>query len=275
MEHSATLFLTTFVLYCAAAVLYMWSMVGEPARISRAATYAAALGLAAHTAGIALRGIELHRAPFSNLFESLTFGAWALMAIYLVMGRKYRMSALGTFVSLIALITIIFGSIIPKGVSGSLVPALQSNWSVIHVTTSLISYASFTVAFAAALGYVLQEHMLKRKKINGLRRRLPSLDVMDHLAYKMVALGFPMLTLGVITGALWAQSAWGTYWNWDPKETWSLITWLVYAAYLHVRIVQGWQGKWANRLLIAGFACILITYLGVNFLSPGLHKYNW
>jgi cytochrome c-type biogenesis protein CcsB len=191
------------------------------------------------------------------------------------MERRYRITGLGVFVCTLAVIAIVCGSALPKGVNATLMTMIQNRWSGIHITSSLLSYASFALAFGAALGYGLQERLLKTKRLSGLRARLPSLDTVDRFAYKCVAIGFPMLTLGVVTGAMWARTAWGAYWSWDPKETWSLITWLVYAAYLHIRIVQGWRGKWANRLLIAGFVCILMTYLGVNFLPQGLHKYTW
>ena len=123
--------------------------------------------------------------------------------------------------------------------------------------------------------YSIQERMLKEKRISVIRRRLPSLDAADRFAYKMVSLGFPMLTVGIITGSLWAQTAWSSYWNWDPKETWSLITWLIYAAYLHVRIISHRRGKWANRLLVIGFLCVLMTFIGVNLVDSGLHTYRW
>jgi len=144
----------------------------------------------------------------------------------------------------------------------------------VHIVSSLAAYASFVLAFGAAMGYMLQERLLKAKRITGLQRHLPSLDSLDVLAYRMVALGFPLLTLGIITGAIWAQTAQGAYWSWDPKETWSLVTWLVYAAYLHVRIVQGWRGKWSNRLLVIGFAAVLITYFGVTYFMTGYHSHG-
>lgn len=275
MEIGALLFDATLAFYCAASVLYMWSLVGKSGFINRAAPAAALVGLTAHTAGITVTGIALGRAPFTNLFGSLMFLAWAMVGIYLLMARRYRIRALGAFVTLIGACTIVFAAALPKGVNTALLPALGSHWSFVHITSSLLSYASFLLAFGAAVGYILQERMLKAKRITMLQRHLPSLDVMDHLAYKMVSVGFPMLTLGIVTGAMWAQSAWNSYWNWDPKETWALITWLVYAAYLHVRIVHGWRGKWANRLLIAGFVCMLVTFLGVNLLGRGLHRYNW
>lgn len=274
-ESRELLFTITLVLYFGAAVLYLWSLAGASVRRSRFAAALMALGLAAHTAGMIIIGIEQHRMPFTNLFESLMFGTWVLVAIYLVLEIRYCITALGAYVGLASSIAVILGSALPKDVSISLLPALRSHWSSVHITSCLIGYAGFAMAFGAAVCYALQEHLLKTKRINTLQKRLPSLDAMDHLAYKMVALGFPMLTLGIVTGSLWAQTAWGSYWNWDPKETWSLITWLVYAAYLHVRIVQGRRGRWSNRLLIAGFACILITFFPLNFISSGLHKYSW
>lgn len=273
--YSSVLFGITLVLYCAATILYLWSVVSKSGGRVRGATAAAFLGLVAHTAAIVARGVEQHRPPFTNLFESLAFVAWALVAIYLLMERRYRITAMGVFVGLLAFTTIVCGSVLPKDVSSSLLPALKSGWSTVHVVTSLIGWASFALAFGAAMGYMLQEHLLKAKRATTVQRHLPSLDVMDHIAYKMVALGFAMLTLGVITGSLWAQTAWGRYWQWDSKETWALITWLVYAAYLHVRIVQRWRSRWSNRLLVAGFICVLMTYLGVNCFSYGLHRYNW
>ena len=275
MQYADLLFGITMALYCAAAVLYLWSLLGKTSLADKGAPVLAGVGCSVHAAGIVLTGIQAGRAPFTNLFESLVFVSWVLVAIFLVMQRKYRIAALGALVSTIALCTVAAAWTLPRGVNAALSPALESRWSEIHVLTSLVGYACFALAFGAAIGYILQERMLKAKRISGVQKHLPSLDVMDQLAYRMVSLGFTMLTLGVITGALWAQSAWGSYWDWDPKETWALLTWLVYAAYLHVRIVQGRRGKWANRLLIVGFGCVIFTYFGVNFLSYGLHKYNW
>ena len=212
--------------------------------------------------------LQLHRMPFTNLSESLVFLAWVLVAIYLVMERSYRITALGAFAAVVGLCLTVAGTALPRSVNTALLPALRSHWSAIHIVSCLISYACLILAFGAALCYVIQEYLLKKKRITVLHRRLPSLDVADRLAYKMVSLAFPMLTLGIITGALWAQSAWGRYWGWDPKETWSLITWLVYAAYLHVRIVSRWRGKWASRLLVAGFVSIVATYSRRQFPQP-------
>ena len=268
------LFAITLIAYCGASIMYLWALTDRRAT-ARLATILALVGLGAQGIGIILRGIAVGRAPLTNLYESLTFVAWALVAIYLILERKQKIIALGAFVSLVALIITACTMILPREINPALTPALHSRWSVVHVTSSLVAYASFILAFAATLGYIVQERLLKSKRINALQQQLPSLDAVDHLAYKMVALGFPMLTLGVVTGAMWAQSAWGSYWSWDPKETWSLVTWLVYAAYLHMRIVRGWRGKWANRLLLIGFAAVLVTFFGVNFIPHGLHRYMW
>jgi cytochrome c-type biogenesis protein CcsB len=275
MEQAATFITISAVLYGLAAALYLWSILAGTEITRRAALVTGTMGFLAHTALMVYLGIILKRAPVINLFESLMFLSWAMVGACLPAERKYRIPALGAFVMSLSVCIVVLASALPKGISTSLQPALQSQWSIIHITSCLLSYTSFVLAFGAAVCYVIQEHMLKSKRVTVLRKRLPPLHVADRLAYKMVSFGFPMLTLGIVTGSLWAQSAWNSYWSWDPKETWSLITWLVYATYLHVRIVSRWQGKWANRLLIAGFVCVIATYFGVNFLGSGLHKYNW
>jgi len=275
MNSAAILLDIVAVLYACASILYLWGFVSEAARARRMASITALLGLLVHGALIADICLAKHTMALTNLFGSLLFVAWSLMAIYLINERKYRITALGAFAAILCLSTVGVVSTLPNGVNETLRPALRSHWSVIHITSCLLGYAGFTLAFGAAICYVIQEYMLKAKRINVIQRHLPSLDVADHLAYTMVSFGFPLFTLGIVTGALWAQTAWNSYWSWIPKETWSLITWLVYAAYLHVRIVSRWRGKWANRLLIAGLVCVVVTFIGVNFFSGGLHNYKW
>lgn len=278
--YSPMLFLIALVVYAVSALLHLGSLTSKPGRIGRAATWTGIIGLGLLTIAIVVHGIEQHRLPFATMLESLTFVAWVLTAIQLVMQRPRRTpgseaTALGAFAGLVAFILLgVYVFLSPQEVSNAFLRQMLGNrWAAIHIISSLAAYASFALAFGAALGYMLQEKLLKAKRITMLQRHLPSLDTLDSLAYKMVAFGFPMLTLGVITGALWAQTAWGKYWEWDPKETSSLITWLVYAAYLHVRMVQGWRGKWSNRLLAIGFLCVLITYIGVTFFLPGRHSH--
>lgn len=273
---SPSLFGVTLVLYGISAVLHLWSVTSKSDRLRRAATGAGIASLCLLTASIVVHGVEQRRLPFATMLESLTFIAWTLTAIYVVMHRGSRITALGAFAGVVAFTAVgVYAFVMPQEISSAFLREMLGNrWSAVHIISSLAAYASFVLAFGASVAYMLQEKMLKAKRITVLQRHLPPLDLLDNLAYKMVALGFPMLTLGVITGALWAQTAWGSYWSWDPKETWSLITWLVYAAYLHVRIVQGWRGKWSNRLLVIGFACVLITYIGVTYLMPGYHSHS-
>lgn len=262
------------VLYGAAALFTGWSLCGGPAPVARAATPVMAAGLALQTLSLLAQSLVQHHAPIMTLLESLAFTAWALVALYLLFTRTARIAVFGLPVGCCAVGLLISGACFSGGGVTTLAPAFQSPWRDIHILSSLISYASFTLAFGAAVGYGLQASLLKRKRLTPLQQHLPTLHTVDRLAYRMVTFGFLMLTLGIGTGALWAQSAWGSYWNWDPKETWTLVTWLIYAAYLHVRVIQGQQGKWANRLLITGFASILITYFGISLLAHSLHSYR-
>jgi cytochrome c-type biogenesis protein CcsB len=149
-----------------------------------------------------------------------------------------------------------------------LIPALKSNWLIAHVITCFVGYAAFAISFAICIGYLLKREE-GQKGILGL---IPPRDILEVLNYNMVVMGFISLSLGIITGSVWANVAWGSYWSWDPKETWSLITWLVYAAVLHARLTRGWRGKKIIYLSIVGFLCVIFTYFGVNLL-PGLHTY--
>jgi cytochrome c-type biogenesis protein CcsB len=149
---------------------------------------------------------------------------------------------------------------------------LQSNWLTAHVITCFLGYAAFALAFSLSLLYLLKSR--GGEGAGGfLETRLPSSSLLDDYSYRLIAVGFPMLTLGIITGAAWANEAWGSYWSWDPKETWSLIIWLIYAAYLHARLARGWQGRRAAWLSVFGFAATLFCYLGVNLFLSGLHSY--
>jgi len=139
---------------------------------------------------------------------------------------------------------------------------------------AFVSYATFTISFGAALMYLIQQHFLKKKKLGALFQRLPALETLDDINYRCLTIGFPLLTIAIITGAIWAEKAWGTYWSWDPKETWSLITWFIYAALLHGRMTIGWRGKRAALLSVAGFLIMLFTFIGVNLWLPGLHAYK-
>lgn len=268
------LWLVAVICYTAAAVLFIWGA-GSSSEKTRAARGFAAAGLVAHAALITAAGVELGHAPFTNLRESLLFVGWAVVALFLASRDTRRAAVLGAAAALICLAAITFASLAPRSTSQLLIPALRSRWSTIHVVTSLGGYAGFALAFVAGALHCVHSSLLRNKQVGRWQRALPSLDTLDRFAYRMVGLGFPLFTVGIVTGSMWAQSAWGSYWSWDPKETWSLVTWLVYAAYLHVRVFLGRRGKLANRLLVMGFVCTLITFIGVSLFAGGLHSHGW
>jgi cytochrome c-type biogenesis protein CcsB len=236
------------------------------------------IGLLIHSGGLIARWMETHQTgygyiPLSNMYESLTFFSWTIVLVYLILEFKYRQKVIGMLITPFAFLAIALTSIIP-GVDPKitpLVPALQSNWLTIHVTTCFFGYASFAVSFGISILYLIRDQ--KGSQEEGLSKWLPSPSVLDEINYKSIVIGFPMLTLGIITGAAWANYAWGSYWSWDPKETWSLITWFIYAAFLHARFTRGWRGRKSAILSVFGFTAVLFTYFGVNYLISGLHSY--
>ena len=276
MNDTAILSGVTFV-YLLSFLLYLVRMVRGREFWGSAASLAAWIGFLLHTLGLLLRwkssyDLGIGHAPLTNLYESLVFFAWAVLLLYLIVEWKTRSRGLGVFVIPVAFLLLAFASIAP-GVSDRiqpLIPALQSNWLTIHVVTCFLGYASFTMAFALGIMWLLKE---KGGRAEGAHSRLiPAADALEELLYQSVVLGFVLLSLGIMTGSVWAHYAWGTYWSWDPKETWSLITWIVYAMMLHARSVRGWRGKRMAVMSLVGFASVLFTYLGVNYLDS-LHSY--
>jgi cytochrome c-type biogenesis protein CcsB len=264
-------------IYFLSFMLYLMMMVMGKEILGRIATYLTLGCLAAHTIAIIIRWIESYKlgighAPLSNLYESLIFFAWTIILLYMLVEWRTKNKSLGAFATPLAFLAMAYASS-PK-ISGSiqpLIPALKSNWLIAHVITCFFGYAAFGLAFALSIMFLIKR-LDKPESKNAFLRVIPGGNLLDDLSYQMVAIGFLLLTLGIITGAVWAHSAWGSYWTWDPKETWSLITWLVYAALLHSRMMRGWRGKKLAILSIVGFCCVLFTYFGVNYLA-GLHSY--
>ncbi|WP_448563827.1 c-type cytochrome biogenesis protein CcsB [Trichothermofontia sp.] len=272
--------------------------------------------------------------PLSNLYESLFFIAWGITAMHLVAERMSQSRLVGVFTAPVAMGITAFAALsLPPGmqVAEPLVPALKSNWLMMHVSVMLLSYAALMVGALLAIAFLVvtrgQAVELRgssvgtgsfrdQRAIQRLKReiqvgagtsepvvmaatggtavlerettavhqpsavtlspqRLTLADTLDNISYRMIGLGFPLLTIGIIAGAVWANEAWGSYWSWDPKETWALITWLVFAAYLHARITRGWQGRRPALLAATGFGVVWVCYLGVNLLGKGLHSYGW
>ncbi len=280
MISTKILSLVTFI-YFAAFVFYLFRMTLGRDFWGMVATYTSFAGLIAQTIALILRwktsyDLGIGHAPMSNFYESLVFFSWAIVLLYLILEQRLKNRTPGVFVLPVSFLLMAFASLSPNISSkiDPLIPALQSNWLISHVLTCFMGYAAFTVAFGLGIMHFLKAAAAgkKSKIVSGFFHRLPGDDVIDELTYQSAALGFIFLALGIMTGSVWAHYAWGSYWSWDPKETWSLITWLIYALMLHVRHVRGWRGRRMALLSIIGFACVLFTYLGVNYLA-GLHSY--
>jgi len=277
MTSSSILSLVTFI-YGLAALLYTISWIFKNQTSGKLATWTAVVGLAGNTVGIILRWMESYRlgighAPLSNLYESLIFFSWTITVIYLYIERKYKFRIMGAIATPLAFLALAYASLSPS-ISDRiqpLLPALKSNWLIAHVMACFIGYSAFAIAFGISIMYLVKKR--DTQSTSGLMERLPTPNVLEELNHQMVVLGFLFLSAGIITGAVWANSAWGRYWGWDPKETWSLITWFVYATLLHARMMRGWRGRKIAYLSIFGFGAVLFTYFGVNYL-PGLHSYG-
>jgi cytochrome c-type biogenesis protein CcsB len=263
---------STTLLYLVGAILYLWFIVTLKERGAKLGRMFLLIGVVLHLIGFGMRFAEAGHTPVTNLFESLSFFALVIVAAFLATELRYNLRVLGSFVAPLAFLFSLL-STFQKAELQALNPALQSSWLPIHVIVLFIAYAFFTVQFAAAIMYLLQEREVKGKRLGAVFKRLPSLDVLDDISYRCLTIGFPLLTVGIITGSLWAQNAWGTYWSWDPKETASLATWLVYAALLHGRLTVGWRGRKAAILAIVGFLFVVFTFLGINLLPAGKHTY--
>jgi cytochrome c-type biogenesis protein CcsB len=277
MLNSIILSYITFV-YFAAFVLYLLMMVMGSGICGRLGAYVSQAGLAAQTFAVILRWVESYKlgmghAPFSNLYESLIFFAWTIILLYVIVEWRTKNRTLGVFVTPLAFLAMAYASFSPGIDAGiqPLIPALKSNWLISHVITCFFGYAAFGLSFGLSSMYLLKR-LDTQGRTSTFLRLIPRRAILDDLNYQMVLIGFLMLTLGIITGSVWAHSAWGSYWSWDPKETWSLITWLVYASVIHARMVKGWKGTRIAILCFFGFSCVLFTYFGVNYLA-GLHSY--
>jgi cytochrome c-type biogenesis protein CcsB len=263
----------TAIFYLVGAGLYLYFVFTLNERSARLGRMLLMIGAALHGDVFAARYIAAGFTPVTSLFESLSFSAFAIVCVFLAFELRYNLRVLGAFVAPLAFLFSLFAAFLPGEVR-TLPPVLNSNWLPVHVLVLFFGYAVFAVAFGAGIMYLLMERELKTKKLGAIFKRLPSLDMLDDINYRCLQIGFPLLTVGIITGSIWAEYAWGSYWSWDPKEVWSLVTWLLYAALLHGRLTVGWRGRKAAILAIVGFCSILFTFLGVNLLLPGLHSYT-
>ncbi|MGB4600051.1 MAG: c-type cytochrome biogenesis protein CcsB [Trichlorobacter sp.] len=278
---SAKLFNITTIFYMASTLAFFVYLAGRNNRIGLSGSILAWIGFAVQTVATGLRWKEsydmgLGHAPLSNLYESVVFFAWSIVLIFGIIDAKYKYRVIGAFVMPFALLGMTWAQLYLPADINPLMPALQSNWLTYHVITCFLGYAAFAVACGVSIMYLIKARSEAEGSdaAGGLLSIFPPTRVLDELNYKAIMVGFPLLTLGIITGAAWANYAWGTYWSWDPKETWSLIVWFIYAAFLHARFTKGWVGKRAAWLSIIGFVATIFCYLGVNLLLSGLHSYG-
>jgi cytochrome c-type biogenesis protein CcsB len=266
------IFYLAFVCYTLAMVisfLTFWKKEGPLVSAGRIILLA---GFGFQLAGLVIRGVNAHFMPVTNMYESINLFSAAIVLATIIVEHRYRTRAFGVFTLPVVFLLMAFSSLPSTSKTiEPLIPALQSQWLVWHVVLSFIGEAAFAVAFGAGIMYLIRERAAEN---SFAARAFPDAPTLDTVIYRSIAFGFPIFTLGALVfGAVWAKFAWGNYWTWDPKETWSLITWIFYALFLHARIVRGWKGRTTAWIAVIGFLATLFTLFGVNYLLSGLHSY--
>ena len=263
------LFTVAMVCYLIGMVLYFIFFGLKKAKMGDYGGYAMIVGFIFHTLALIFRSIGAGRLPLTNQYEFATSFAWGINACFIFFLFKYKFKALGVFVSPIVFLVIGYAAMQSREVR-ELMPALRSSWLAIHVSAAIIGYGAFGVACALGFMYLFREKMANNEfwKEHSLDE-----DHLDILQYRAVSFGFLFLTFVMISGAIWAERAWGSYWSGDPKETWSFITWIIYSIYLHLRISRGWKGRNTALFAVLGFIAVLFTYIGVNTFIPSVHSY--
>ena len=274
---SFLLFAAALALYALAAAAYAVIFFSGRAELRKTARPLLLAGFALHGLCVLVRWAEIGRAPLATPHETVSFFAWGLVCGYLTLRLRAGGSGvknLGLFVSLMTLILMIVAACLPRtpiADPAALPPTSHSLWLPVHASLSLLAYGFFALAGVGGLMYLLQERNMKRKRFGLLYNRLPSLETLDRLGGHCLSVGFPLLTLGMITGSLWAYQAHGSYWRWNPTEVWTLLTWLMYAALFHQRLTVGWRGRRAAWLGLAALAFALFTFWGVTTFFSGYH----
>ena len=250
--------LVTLVLYLAGTGFFLGDLLRRAERLSRLSLAVTGLGFLSHTVALFGPAVMAERVLFSSLHEALSFFSWALVVVFLWVELRYQIHVLGSFILPLALLSLLAAASLPEEV-----PALDVKTVSVHVTLSTLGTVGFAVAFVAGLMYLIQDRLLKSRRFNVLYAKLPPLDFLDRLNEHAIATGFPLLTLGIIAGALSAGSAHGSYLTWNPEQTWALITWVFYCVVLIGRLTVGWRAKRAAYLTIIGFAGVILTFIGV------------
>lgn len=257
-------------LYLASSTLYLISLSRPPLR--KAAFFLLLAGFSAHLAATLVRYFQAGYTPITNLHESLSFFALCLAGFFVYLRAFYRASILGVIVLPVLSALVVWVLTIPSPLR-PLPPVLQSIWLPIHTISAFLGNAVFFMGFLVSVVYLGAERCIKHKKGDSVLPGLPPLETLDLINYRCMSFGFPLLTVGIMSGSIWAAYAWGSYWSWDLKETWSLITWIVYAILIHNRLTIGWRGRKTAYMMILGFLSVLVTFLGVNLFIGGIHSY--
>ncbi len=291
---SLVFFSFSFAFYLLSAVFYMAHAAFKKRWLGQIGTTLAVVAFFSTTMILISRAGESGHAPFSNLYESMILFVWAINIGYLLLEYRQKFKAIGAFVMTVAFLAMLSASMLPYRFKSAaqLNPALQSKWHWMvallskvglekyaigwldfHVFTTFVGYSGFAIAFALSIMYLMKNRSEMTGRKHFIIGSFPDSRSLDEISYRAIAWGFPFLTVGIVSGAMWANYTWGTYWSWDPKETWSLITWFIYAAYLHARVTRGWKGRKAAYIAIGGFLAVIFLYWGVSFVLPGLHAY--
>ncbi len=274
MNESVLLFsVITTLLYAVGTVGFLIYVIRTEKVIHRIAYGFLLAGFLSHTLGLAMLVSQLRQMPVTTLPQTFSLFAWAIVGSYLAFQLKFNIRILGTFVSPLAVVFMLLSSAIP----GRVIPNSQlfkSFWLTLHVATMFIGMAIFALAFCAGIMYLLQERQIKSKSFGLLYRRLPSLEVLDSLNYVCLTFGFPLITIGLISGFVYAGAVWQSFWHWDPKQILSVVTWLIYAVLLHERLAVGWRGRRAAIMAIIGFSVILVTFVGTSVILEVHHSFK-
>jgi cytochrome c-type biogenesis protein CcsB len=263
----------TTLLYAVGTVGYLIYVMRTEKAIHRIAYGFLLAGFLSHTLGLAMLVSQIRQMPVTTLPQTFSLFAWAIVGSYLAFQLKFNIRILGTFVSPLAVVFMLLSSAIP----GQVIPnskLFKSFWLTLHVATMFIGMAIFALAFCAGIMYLLQERQIKTKSFGLLYRRLPSLEVLDSLNYVCLTFGFPLITIGLISGFVYAGAVWSSFWHWDPKEVLSVVTWLIYAVLLHERLAVGWRGRRAAIMAIIGFSVILVTFVGTSVILKVHHSFK-
>ena len=261
-------FILTVALYSCAATAYLACLVRTSSVLTRWAGRILAVGFTTHLLSTIHLAVKMKYLPLTNMQESLSFFSLAIVGGFIFFERRYKVTTLGSFILPIALVMLTASSTLHV-VARQLPPILQSNWFWFHALLAFASYACFTIAAGVAVMYLIQRYFLKTKHFGALFQKLPSLETMDDISYRCLSVGWPLLTIAIISGSIWSDQAMGSYWIWDRKQIWSMIIWIIYAALLHGRITIGWRGKRAAILSIIGFIVVLFTFFSMK------HSITW